>query len=76
MDSKKDANLQAFLAILENRADFVENSCRIAGILKILAPNKKKHAHMQEFYVFKDDWRGTRACVPGGRLIETVESQA
>ncbi|GIO87987.1 hypothetical protein J25TS5_49190 [Paenibacillus faecis] len=31
-NAKKDANLQAFPAILEKRAGFVENSCRFAGI--------------------------------------------
>ena len=38
---------------LEKRVGFVENSCRFAGILKLWAPNKKKHAHMQEFYVIR-----------------------
>ncbi|GIO87681.1 hypothetical protein J25TS5_46130 [Paenibacillus faecis] len=51
--TKKDANLQAFLVILEKQAGFVENSCRIAGIFIFLVPNKKKHAYLQEFYVIK-----------------------
>ncbi|GIO84471.1 hypothetical protein J25TS5_14030 [Paenibacillus faecis] len=51
--AKKDANLQAFPAILEKRAGFVENSCRFAGILKFLPQTRKKHEHMQEFYVIK-----------------------
>ncbi|GIO84299.1 hypothetical protein J25TS5_12310 [Paenibacillus faecis] len=33
-ENEKDANLQEFLANVEKRAGFVENSCRFAGILK------------------------------------------
>jgi len=47
----KDANLQAFLVILEKPAGFVENSCRFAGILNFLFRSRKKHADMQEFNV-------------------------
>ncbi|WP_213509310.1 hypothetical protein [Paenibacillus faecis] len=47
-NEKKDANLQAFLAILEKRARFAENSCRFAGIFEFLFRTRKKHAEMQE----------------------------
>jgi len=52
-NAKKDANLQAFPAILEKRASLVQNSCRIAGILKFMFRTRRKHADMQEFNVIK-----------------------
>ncbi|MCA1296654.1 hypothetical protein LBW89_26950 [Paenibacillus sp. alder61] len=52
-NAKKDANLQAFLAILEKRAGFAENSCRFAGISKFWFRTRKKHADLQEFYAIK-----------------------
>ncbi|TYA11429.1 hypothetical protein FRY98_19985 [Paenibacillus faecis] len=64
--AKKDANLQVFPAILEKRADLVKNSCRFAGILKCWAPNKKKHAHMQEFILSR--------LSEGGLLIKRTPS--